>query len=98
MAEPKRLYRSRKEKIIAGVCGGIGEFFTIDPVWVRIIFVLLTLLDGAGLLVYIIAWILVPQDPRQKATKDTKAEAAVSRLVNKLDKKKKIRDCMHLQL
>jgi phage shock protein C len=42
--EIKRLYRSRKDKVIAGVCGGIGEYFSIDPVWVRIIFVLLTIL------------------------------------------------------
>jgi len=56
----KRLFRSRSSRVIAGVCGGIGEYFNIDPVIVRIIWVVVTLLGGAGLLAYIIAWIAIP--------------------------------------
>ena len=55
----KRLYRSKKHKVIAGVCGGIAEYFNIDPVIVSLIFILL-LFSGAGMLVYLIAWIIIP--------------------------------------
>ncbi len=58
-----RIYRSRKESLIAGVCGGLGEYFDIDPVIIRLIFVLLIFAGGAGLIGYIIAWIIIPQAP-----------------------------------
>jgi len=61
--EPKRLLRSNTNRVIGGVCGGIGEYFTIDPVIARIIFVL-TAIFGAGFLVYIILWIMMPEAPR----------------------------------
>ena len=59
----KRIYRSRREKIIAGVCGGIGNYLDIDPVLARIIWVLFVLIGGTGILAYIIAWILIPREP-----------------------------------
>jgi phage shock protein C len=59
----KRLYRSRESKIIGGVCGGLGEYFELDPTLVRIITVLLFLLPGIGILSYIVAWILIPLRP-----------------------------------
>lgn len=59
----RRIYRSRKESLIAGVCGGLGEYFDIDPVIIRLIFVLLIFAGGAGLIGYIIAWIIIPQAP-----------------------------------
>ena len=59
---PRRLRRSQSDRMIAGVAGGIGEYFSIDPVLVRIGFVALALLGGAGLIVYPVAWVLVP-DP-----------------------------------
>lgn len=58
----KRIKRSRKEKILAGVCGGIGEYFNIDPVLVRLLFVALLLLGGWTLLAYIIAWVIIPKE------------------------------------
>jgi len=58
-----KLYRSRESSVIAGVCGGMGEYFNIDPVIVRIIFFLLMLPYGIGLLIYIFAWITVPLRP-----------------------------------
>ena len=64
MEERKKLYRSIDERIVAGVCGGIAEYFKIDPVLVRIIFILLLFGAGTGLLAYIIAWIIVPEEPR----------------------------------
>ena len=87
MAITKRLYRSRTDKIVAGVCGGMGEYFNIDPVWIRIIFVLLTILDGIGLLIYIIAWVLMPLNPNQKATSDTFAEKTVDKIKHKIEAK-----------
>lgn len=59
----KRLYRSSKDKIVAGVCGGLGEYFGIDPVLPRIIFVILLLPGGLpGFVPYVILWLLVPKD------------------------------------
>lgn len=64
MAEVKRLYRSRDDRMIAGVCGGLAEYFNVDPVIVRIIFFILLLPGGLpGLLPYIILWIVVPEKP-----------------------------------
>jgi phage shock protein PspC (stress-responsive transcriptional regulator) len=59
----KRLFRSKKEKMIGGVCGGIAEYFDIDPTIVRLIWLLLMFGGGFGLLAYIIGWIIVPEDP-----------------------------------
>jgi len=56
----KRLQRSRDEKLIAGVCGGIAEYFDVDPVIVRVAFVLFTLFGGAGVLLYIVLWVIMP--------------------------------------
>ncbi len=67
----RKLYRSRKDKVIAGVCGGLGEYFDVDPVFVRIIVVLLAFAHGFGLLGYLIAWIIIPR-------RDEEAEVAVA--------------------
>ncbi|OGL77294.1 hypothetical protein A3J43_00545 [Candidatus Uhrbacteria bacterium RIFCSPHIGHO2_12_FULL_54_23] len=56
----KKLYRSRTNKMIAGVCGGLGEYLNIDATIVRLAFVLLTLMSGFGVLLYIVLWIIVP--------------------------------------
>ena len=64
MNEPyKKLTRSRKDKMIAGVCGGLAEFFNIDPSWVRLFFILFFLLGGCSLLVYLVMWVVVPLAP-----------------------------------
>ncbi|GAB4442941.1 MAG: PspC domain-containing protein [Chloroflexi bacterium OHK40] len=56
-----RLSRSATEKMVAGVCGGLAEYFNIDPVIVRLIFVLVTLTSGLGLPVYLLLWIVMPK-------------------------------------
>ncbi|HBY57817.1 MAG TPA: stress-responsive transcriptional regulator [Candidatus Atribacteria bacterium] len=61
----KKLYRSRKDYMIAGVCGGIAEYFDIDSTLVRLMAVLIVLLGGAGVVAYIIAWIVIPKNPEQ---------------------------------
>ena len=63
MDKNKRLYKSNVNKKIAGVCGGIAEFFDIDPTLVRLAWVLFTCLGGSGLLAYIICAIVMPEQP-----------------------------------
>ncbi len=64
MTATKKLYRSSSDKIIAGVCGGLAEYFNIDSTLIRILFVALTLVDGFGLLLYIIMALIVPKDKK----------------------------------
>jgi len=59
----KRLYKSRKNKFFAGVCGGIAEYFNVDPVIIRLIFILLFFLKGSAILAYIIGMIVMPSAP-----------------------------------
>lgn len=61
--EPKRLYRSRQDRIFLGVCGGLGEYFEIDSIIFRGLFLLLTLGGGAGIILYFLLAILVPNAP-----------------------------------
>lgn len=62
----KRLYRSRVNRVVAGICGGIAEYFRIDPVIIRIATVLLTLITGGtGILVYIIAIFIIPDEKNE---------------------------------
>ncbi len=56
-----RLYRSRTDKVIGGVCGGLATYFKIDPVLVRLAFVVFALAGGASVLLYIVLWIAVPE-------------------------------------
>jgi phage shock protein C len=57
---PSRLYRSRSQKMIAGVAGGLGEYFDVDPVLIRLLFVVTAFISGAGILAYIVLWIVIP--------------------------------------
>jgi phage shock protein PspC (stress-responsive transcriptional regulator) len=63
----KRLYRSRKDRKIAGVCGGLAEYFNVDPVLIRILWVVLVLGAGTGILAYILFWLIVPEAPEGAA-------------------------------
>ena len=66
-AKIKRLYRSGKDKILGGVCGGIAEYLGVDPVLIRLLWVFGTLVSiGTGIVVYIIAWIIIPRNPAHK--------------------------------
>lgn len=60
--EKKRLYRSRKERILCGVCGGIAEYFDIDPTIIRLVWALVSI-SGSGILAYILAAIIMPDEP-----------------------------------
>ena len=61
----KRLYRSSNDKILGGVCGGIGDYFKVDSSLIRIAWLIFSLIYGSGILAYIIAWIIIPRNPRQ---------------------------------
>ncbi len=60
---PRRLTRSTQDRMIAGVCAGVAEYLGIDPTIVRIGAIVLTLIGGAGIVAYLIAWLVVPEDP-----------------------------------
>ena len=68
----RRLTRSRTNRRIAGVCGGIAEYFAVDPTLVRVVMVVLAV-SGAGLLLYPLLWLLVPNPPAAPVTQDTAA-------------------------
>lgn len=57
----KKLYRSKTDRKIAGICGGLGEYFDIDPTWIRIIALISLLTWGVGGLTYLICWLLIPE-------------------------------------
>lgn len=57
---PARLHRSTTDKMVAGVCGGLGQYFGVDPIWFRLGFVVTTLIGGTGLIIYVVAWIVLP--------------------------------------
>ena len=63
MSESRRLYRSRSTRVVAGVCGGLAEYFKIDPILVRVLWVVFLLSFGTGLLAYILLWLFVPEEP-----------------------------------
>ena len=57
---PRLLRRSRDDRVIGGVCGGLGRYLGVDPVLMRIAFVILAFAGGGGILVYLVAWVLIP--------------------------------------
>ena len=61
--EKRRLYRSQKDRIFGGVCGGLSDYFGWDPTLVRVVFTVLALAGGNGLLLYLLLWILTPLEP-----------------------------------
>lgn len=61
--EYKRLYRSRDERMISGVCGGIAKYFNVDPTLIRLLFVIFAFAGGPGLIAYIVLAIIVPEEP-----------------------------------
>ena len=60
---PRRLYRSRRDRMLGGVCGGLGQYFNVDSTAVRLLWIFSWLACGVGILPYLIAWIAVPEEP-----------------------------------
>ncbi len=63
----RRLYRSQTDKMLGGVCAGLGQYLDIDPTVIRLIFILAALLGGHGILLYLILWLVMP--PENQVTK-----------------------------
>ncbi len=68
----KTLYRSKSNKVIAGVCGGIGEYLDIDPTVIRLLWVIITIPWGFGVIAYIICMFIIPEEPAGKSVKKVK--------------------------
>jgi len=63
MPKNKKLFRSTKNRMVAGVCGGIGDYFSVDPTVIRLAWVIFTLISmGVGIIAYIMAWIIIPEE------------------------------------
>jgi len=63
MSEIKRLYRDNSNKVIAGICSGLGNYLGVDPILVRLIWLVLIFAFGTGILAYLICWIIIPAGP-----------------------------------
>jgi phage shock protein C len=68
----KRLYRSRKDRIVGGVCGGLAVHIDVDPGIIRLVWIVVTLISlGTGLIVYLAAWIIIPESPEESTQQTT---------------------------
>jgi phage shock protein C len=63
MDASRKLYRSTSNRQLAGVCGGLAEYFNLDPTLIRVLFIVLAVLGGSGVLLYLALWIIVPKQP-----------------------------------
>ena len=63
MDATRKLYRSKTNRQLAGVCGGLAEYFNLDATLIRVLVVLLAVLGGSGLLLYVAMWIIIPKEP-----------------------------------
>jgi phage shock protein PspC (stress-responsive transcriptional regulator) len=71
----KRLYRSRTDRILGGICGGLGEHTDIDPSIIRLVWIVVTLISfGTGIIVYGLAWIIIPEFPGESPVQTTITE------------------------
>jgi phage shock protein C len=79
----KKLFRSRSDRMIAGVCGGLGEYLVVDPVWLRLLFVVLLVSGGFGFWAYLILWIIVPNAGRDASTPSETVQANVQEMADR---------------
>ena len=87
-SEIRRLFLSQDDKIVAGVCGGIAEYLNVDSIWVRLVFLIALFMNGVGFFAYILFWVLIPENPKQKHYR-TVAEEKVEEFSAKLKKEMK---------
>jgi phage shock protein C len=60
MEEPRKLYRSQSQRMLGGVCGGLAEYFNVDATLIRVLFLILAVFGGTGLVIYVVMWLIVP--------------------------------------
>lgn len=65
MDETRKLQRSTSNKMIAGVCAGVGKYFNLDPTIIRVLYVLMVFFAGFGILLYLILWLVIPSESQQ---------------------------------
>lgn len=75
-SEPRVLRRSRDDRVIGGVCAGLGRYLGIDPVLLRIAFVVLAIAGGGGIILYVVGWILIPEERPGEALGSTPPSSA----------------------
>ncbi len=80
-----KLIRSRTDRMVSGVCGGLAEYLGIEAVWVRLFFVLTAMANGFGLLVYLILWIIMPEAGREDATTGQTIESNIEEVAGKAE-------------
>jgi len=80
--EIHRLYRARNERMLGGVCGGLGQFFRIDPTFVRLGLVFLTLVWPTTLIVYLVLMLVVPEEPLGQAQENTDVNGLIPESIN----------------
>jgi len=78
-----KLYRSKKDCVIGGVCGGIAEYFDVDPTLVRLLAVLVFFLGGSGIVAYIIGWIIIPRNPNGNTEGNSENKEETKRKIKK---------------
>lgn len=78
-----KLYRSSTDRMIAGVCGGLGAYLAIDPVLIRLFFVLLTLAGGSGMLIYVVLWIVIPCCEPGQVASDTPLRSGAEEIADR---------------
>lgn len=59
----KKLYRSRQKRMLMGVCGGLGDYLNLDPTVIRILFLISAIFACTGVIIYLVMWLLVPEEP-----------------------------------
>jgi len=80
----KKLYRSRTDKMLGGVCGGLGQYLGIDSTLVRLFFVLLALANGVGVLIYLVMWLIVPREGQaEEATTEETIRAGADEIAER---------------
>lgn len=78
--QPKRIYRSKTDRMIGGVCGGVAKYLNVDPVIIRIAWALAFFAGGTGVVAYIVGWIIIPEDPNEEEApkkKETKTDSSM---------------------
>lgn len=87
--EIKKFYRSRTDRVLFGVCGGLGQYFKVDPILFRLLFVLLLFVEGSGILLYLIMVIVTPEEPGAPESSDRNLEKEIDELGGRMDQKAK---------
>lgn len=88
--EIKKFYRSRTDRVLFGVCGGLGKYFGVDPILFRLLFVLFFFVgDGAGIIIYMLAVLVIPKEPGEPGAVDKNLEGEIEELADKIEGKAK---------